>query len=141
MSIPPDGVKILRYSMLKTKNVVFLLFFLCIFTFGSEIVLAEFRKRSKTDFLSRNETKVYANFCTGYYLMREHRWEEAIESFEKALKSNQHAGKIHNFLATCYFQLNKRDEALFHIEKVAQLKPDDFGIHYTLSSHGNGCIS
>jgi tetratricopeptide (TPR) repeat protein len=134
MSIPPDGVKILRYNMLKTKNVVFLLFFLCIFVFGSEIVLAEFRNRSKTDFLSRNETKVYANFCTGYYLMREHRWEEAIESFEKALKSNQHAGKIHNFLATCYFQLNKRDEALFHIEKVAQLKPDDFGIHYTLGS-------
>ncbi len=157
MSISPDGVKILRYRILKTKNYVFLLVFLCIFTFGSELVLAEFGKRSKPDFLPRNEAKVYANFCTGYYLMLEHRWEEAIESFEKALKLNQHAGKIHNFLATCYFQLNKKDEALFHIEKVAQLKPDDFGIHYTLGSiyesegegekavyeyeHAGGCVT
>jgi tetratricopeptide (TPR) repeat protein len=120
--------------MLKTKNIVFSLFFVCIFTFGSEIVLAEFSKRSKTDFLSRNEAKVYVNFCTGYYLMREHRWEEAIESFKKALKSNQHSEKIHNLLATCYFQLNKKDEALFHIEEVARLKPNDFGVHYTLGS-------
>jgi tetratricopeptide (TPR) repeat protein len=157
MSISPDGVKILRYRILKTKNYVFLLVFMCIFTLGSELVLAEFGKRSKPDFLPRNEAKVYANFCTGYYLMLEHRWEEAIESFEKALKSNQHAGKIHNFLATCYFQLNKKDEALFHIEKVAQLKPDDFGIHYTLGSiyesegerekavyeyeHAGGCVT
>ncbi len=120
--------------MLKTKEMVFLLSFVCIFTFGSEIVLAEFSKRGKTDFLSRNETKVYANFCTGYYLMLEHRWEEATESLKKALKSNQHAEKIHNLLATCYFQLNKKGEALFHIEEIAQLKPNDFGIHYTLGT-------
>jgi tetratricopeptide (TPR) repeat protein len=134
MSIFPDAVKISRYSILQTKNIVFLLFFMYIFTFGNEIVLAESGKRSKSSFLSRKETKVYASFCTGYYLMLEHRWEEAIESFEKALESNQHAEKIHNFLATCYFQLNKKDEALFHIEEVARLKPDDFGIHYTLGS-------
>ena len=79
--------------MLKTKYIVLLLSFVCIFTFRSEIVLAEFSKRSKTDFLSCNETKVYANFCTGYYLMLEHHWEEAIESFKKALESNQHTEK------------------------------------------------
>lgn len=46
------------------------------------------------------------------------------------------------FLATCYFQSNNKEEALFHIEKIAQLKPDDFNIHYTLGniyeSKGNG---
>lgn len=122
----------LRMSRHSIKKIVLLLFF--VFTFANEIVLAEFRNRSRNNFFTRNETKVYANFCTGYYLMLEQRWEEAIESLEKALQSSQHTEKIHSLLATCYFQLNKKDKAIFHIEEVARLKPDDFGVHYTLGS-------
>jgi tetratricopeptide (TPR) repeat protein len=58
---------------------------------------------------SDNEPLVYANFCTGFYLMLEQEWEEAIKFFHKALDFNPKAEKIHDLLATCYFKLNKND--------------------------------
>ena len=132
--------------MSKTKTIV-LLFFVFIFAFLSETTLAESRKDSENNFLLHNDTEAYMNFCTGFYLMLDHRWEEAIVFLERTLQSNPNAERIHNYLATCYFQSNKKEKALFHIEKIAQLKPDDFSIHYTLgniyASEGNekGAIS
>ncbi|GJQ58385.1 MAG: hypothetical protein SCALA701_11860 [Candidatus Scalindua sp.] len=81
---------------------------------------------------SDNEPLVYANFCTGFYLMLDQEWEEAIKFFNKALDLNPKAEKIHDLLATCYFKLNNNDLALAHIKKIAQLNPDDFSVHYTL---------
>ena len=132
--------------MSKTKIIVLLLFVYA-FAFLCETTLAESRKNRENDFLLRNGTQAYVDFCTGFYLMLDRRWEEAIVFLEKTLQSNPNAEKIHNYLATCYFQLNKKEKALFHIEKIAQLKPDDFSIHYTLgniyASEGNekGAIS
>ena len=132
--------------MSKTKTVV-LLSFVFIFAFLCETTLAESRKDSENNFLLHSDTEAYMNFCTGFYLMLDHRWEEAIVFFEKTLQSNPNAERIHNYLATCCFQSNKKEKALFHIEKIAQLKPDDFSIHYTLgniyASNGNekGAIS
>jgi tetratricopeptide (TPR) repeat protein len=133
--------------MSKTKTVI-LLFFTFIFAFLCETTLAESRKDSENNFLlHNNDTEAYMNFCTGFYLMLDHRWEEAIVFFEKTLQSNPNAERIHNYLATCCFQSNKKEKALFHIKKIAQLKPDDFSIHYTLgniyASEGNekGAIS
>lgn len=101
--------------------------------FSCEITLAESKGNDKFNSLYNND-RIYANFCTGFYLMLEHRWKEAIKVFKNALEINPQAVKIHNYLATCYFQVDEKDKALFHIEKVAQLKPGDFGIHYTLGS-------
>ncbi len=132
--------------MSKTKTIV-LLFFVFIFAFLCETTLAESRKDGENNFLLHNDTEAYMNFCTGFYLMLDHRWEEAIVFLEKTLQSNPNAERIHNYLATCCFQSNKKEKALFHIEKIAKLKPDDFSIHYTLgniyASEGNekGAIS
>lgn len=124
--------------MSKIKNMIFLLSLVSIFTFGQEITSAEHSKKGKDFSFPRNETNAFANFCTGFYLMLDQRWEEAIESFKKALHATGHPEKIHSYLATCYFQLGEKEEALSHIEKVAQLKPDDFGIHYTLGNMYEG---
>ena len=119
--------------MSKTKTIV-LLFFVFIFAFLCETTLAESREDSENNFLLHNDTEAYMNFCTGFYLMLDHRWEEAIVFLEKTLQSNPNAERIHNYLATCCFQSNKKEKALFHIEKIAKLKPDDFSIHYTLGN-------
>ena len=127
--------------MSRTKTIV-LLSFVFIFAFLCETTSAESRKDSENNFLLHNDTEAYMNFCTGFYLMLDHRWEEAIVFFEKTLQSNPNAERIHNYLATCFFQSNKKEKALLHIEKIARLKPDDFSIHYTLgniyASEGNG---
>ena len=68
--------------MSKTKTIV-LLSFVFIFAFLCETTLAESRKDSENNFLSHNDTEAYMNFCTGFYLMLDHRWEEAIVFFEK----------------------------------------------------------
>ncbi|GAX62355.1 hypothetical protein SCALIN_C29_0144 [Candidatus Scalindua japonica] len=97
--------------------------------------------------MPHNGTGSYVDFCTGFYLMLDHRWEDAIVFLEKILQENPDAERIHNHLASCYFQVDKKEEAIRHIEKIAQLKPDDFSIHYTLgniyASEGNemGAIS
>ena len=129
------------------RKIIILLPFVFAFVFLCETTLAESQKNSRKDFLLRNNTEYYVGFCTGFYLMLDHRWEEAIIFLEKSLLLNPKAERIHNYLATCYFQLDKKEEAILHIEKIAQLKPDDFSIHYTLgniySSEGNekGAIS
>lgn len=116
------------------KKKFFLLFLMFVFAFGCETISGESRSDGKFNSLLQKEAETYANFCTGFYLMLEYRWEEAVEIFKKALQSDPNAEKIHSLLATCYFQLDKKEEALSHIEKVAQLKPNDFGIHYMLGS-------
>jgi tetratricopeptide (TPR) repeat protein len=126
--------------MSKLKIIIFLisvysLSFLC------DAVLAETSKETEHDLLFSDGTQTYVNFCTGYYLMLDRSWEEAIVFLGRALETNPNAERIHKYLATCYFQTKQKEEALSHIGKIAQLKPDDFGIHYTLgniyASEGN----
>jgi tetratricopeptide (TPR) repeat protein len=126
--------------MPKTKIIVLLLF---VFAFAllCETTTAESKRNSENNFLLHNSTESYVDFCTGFYLMQDHRWEEAIVFLKKTLRTNPNAERIHNYLATCYFQSNRKEDAILHIEKIAQLKPDDFSIHYTLgniyASEGN----
>jgi tetratricopeptide (TPR) repeat protein len=132
--------------MPKTKIIILLLL---VFAFAllCKTTFAEPPKNSENNLLLRNSTESYVDYCTGFYLMLDHRWEDAIVFLEKTLRTNPNAERIHNYLATCYFQSNKKEEAILHIEKIAQLKPDDFSIHYTLgniyASEGNakGAIS
>jgi tetratricopeptide (TPR) repeat protein len=119
--------------MRKTK-IIALLSFVFAFAFLCETTLAKSQKNGENDFLLRNSTESYVDYCTGFYLMLDHRWEEAIVFLERSLLSNPNAERIHNYLATCYFQADKKEEAVLHIEKIAQLKPDDFSIHYTLGN-------
>lgn len=121
--------------MWKTKTIVLLLLFI---TFNNTLIceaaLAGQRKENEIDVLLKNDAKTYANFCTAYYLLLESRWEDAAKFFHKVLETSPQASKIHNYLATCYFQLNEKEKALSHAEKVARLSPDDFGVHYTLGN-------
>ncbi len=126
--------------MLKTKIIV-LVSFVFAFAFLCETAFAESQQNSENDYLQCNRTESYVDYCTGFYLMLDQRWEEAIVYLERSLLSNPNSERIHNYLATCCFQADKKKEAILHIEKIAQLKPDDFSIHYTLgnvyASEGN----
>ena len=88
--------------MSKTKIIVFLSFVFAL-TFLCEITHAESPQKSENDFLPHTRTESYVDFCTGFYLMLDHRWEEAIVFLERSLLRNPKAERIHNFLATCYF--------------------------------------
>ncbi len=126
--------------MLTLKNIFFLIsvFFL---VFQCESVLAEPNKEIERELLFSDGMQTYVDFCTGYYLMSDRSWEDAIVFLERALEPNPDAERIHKYLATCYFQIKQKEEAMVHINKIAQLKPDDFSIHYTLgniyASEGN----
>ena len=126
--------------MSKLKIIIFLISVYS-FVFLCETVLAESNKEVQNDLLFSDGTQTYVDFCTGYYLMLDHNWKEAIVFLDRALESNPGAERIHKYLATCYFQTKQKEEALSHIEKIPPLKPDDFGIHYTLgniyASEGN----
>ncbi len=121
--------------------IIVLLPFVFVFALLCETTSAESQDNSENDFLLRNGAESYVDFCTGFYLMLDHRWDDAIVYLERSLLSNPNAERIHNYLATCYFQADKKEAAILHIEKIAQLKPDDFSIHYTLgnvyASEGN----
>lgn len=52
------------------------------------------------------------------------RQEEAIETFQKALKIKE-SGEIYNDLGVCYFNLEKYEEALNCYYKAIKLSPDD----------------
>jgi len=119
--------------MPKTKIIVLLLL---VFAFAllCKTTFAESPKNSDNNFLLHSSTEVYVDFCTGFYLMLDHRWEDAIVFLEKTLRTNPNTERIHNYLATCYFQSNEKEKAILHIEKIAQLKPNDFSIHYTLGN-------
>lgn len=103
-----------------------------LFVLPCESVKAAAPQDENAVMVSEDEPLVYANFCTGFYLMLDHEWEDAIKFFQKALEINPNAEKVHDLLATCYFKLNKNDLALTHIKKIAQLNPDNFAVHYTL---------
>ena len=126
--------------MPKTKNIVLLLLVFA-FALSCKTSFAESHKKSENNFLLHSSAETYVDFCTGFYLMLDRRWEDAIVFLEKTLRTNPNAERIHNYLATCYFQSNEKEKAILHIEKIAQLKPDDFSIHYTLgniyASEGN----
>ncbi|MHC4267692.1 MAG: tetratricopeptide repeat protein [Planctomycetota bacterium] len=115
-------------------KITFFLISVYTFAFLCETVLAESNKEIENNLLFSDGTQTYVDFCTGYYLMWDRNWKEAIVFLERALESNPNAERIHKYLATCYFQTKQKEEALSHIEKIAQLKPDDFSIHYTLGN-------
>ncbi len=122
-------------------KIIFFLISIYSLSFLCGTVLADTNKEIENDLLFSGGTQTYVNFCTGYYLMLDRSWEEAIVFLERALETNPNAERIHKYLATCYFQTKQKEKALSHIGKIAQLKPDDFGIHYTLgniyASEGN----
>ncbi len=122
-------------------KIVFFFISIYSFVFLCETVSAEPNKEIENDLLFSDGTQTYVDFCTGYYLMLDRNWKEAIVFLERALEPNPSAERIHKYLATCYFQTKQKEVALYHINKIAQLKPDDFSIHYTLgniyASEGN----
>lgn len=81
---------------------------------------------------SDSKIKAYANFCVAINMMLKEDWGGAIKYLNRAKELDPASEKIYLYLATCHFQLNQKVAAIAYMEKVAQIKPDDFNIHYTL---------
>lgn len=80
------------------------------------------------------QEKAYSYFCTGYFYMLERNWEDAAHYFEKALQLDNSSEKILRHLTTCYFQSGKNEKAIEFIKKLAEIKPYEFNVHYTLAT-------
>ncbi|MGR3319005.1 MAG: tetratricopeptide repeat protein [Candidatus Anammoxibacter sp.] len=83
---------------------------------------------------SSAEVKAYANYCVAINMMLENNWEEAVKYLARVLESDPLSEKAHLFLSSCYFQLNRKELAIVHLEEASRITPDDFHIHYTLGS-------
>ncbi|HHT9110589.1 MAG TPA: tetratricopeptide repeat protein [Candidatus Brocadiaceae bacterium] len=66
--------------------------------------------------------------------MMERDWENAAAYFEKATLLDRSSERIIRHLATCYFQLGQNEKAIEFIEKLVEIKPLEFGVHYTLAT-------
>ncbi|MDN3514997.1 MAG: tetratricopeptide repeat protein [Candidatus Brocadia sp.] len=88
---------------------------------------------NKNHSLSARE-KAYSYFCAGYFSLLDRDWENAANSFEKALQLDSSSVRTIQHLATCYFQLGKNEESINYIEKLAKIKPDEFSVYYTLAT-------
>lgn len=80
--------------------------------------------------------KAQANFCTGVYYMLGGQWGTAAHFLETAAELQPGEERILQHLAACYFQLEDKDKALRTLERISELRPDEFNIHYLL---GNLC--
>ncbi len=78
--------------------------------------------------------KARSYFCAGYFFMLDRDWENAADSFEKAILFDPSSERIIRHLATCYFQLGKNEKSIYFIEKLAKLKTQEFSVHYTLAT-------
>ncbi|KKO20355.1 MAG: tetratricopeptide repeat protein [Candidatus Brocadia sp.] len=88
---------------------------------------------SAVQFLDVKE-KAYSCFCAGYFFMLESDWENAVINFEKALHCDPSSERIIQHIATCYFQLGKNEKAIDYMKKLADMKPDEFSVRYTLAT-------
>lgn len=76
--------------------------------------------------------EVLSNFCTGYHTLLDGDWDKAGQYFEKALEGDPQSDRFLKYVIGCYMQVGKKEQALKYIEKLAEISPDDFRIHYTL---------
>lgn len=78
--------------------------------------------------------KAQANFCTGVYYMLNDQWRTAAHFFETAAKLQPDEERILHHLAACYFNLENKDRALQTLEKISELRPDEFNIQYLFAN-------
>lgn len=76
--------------------------------------------------------EVLSNFCAGYHTLLDGDWDKAGQYFEKALEGDPQSDRFLKYVIGCYMQVGKKGQALKYIEKLAEISPDDFRIHYTL---------
>ncbi|HLA37073.1 MAG TPA: tetratricopeptide repeat protein [Candidatus Brocadiales bacterium] len=76
--------------------------------------------------------EVLSNFCAGYHALLDGDWDKAGQYFEKALEGDPQSDRFLKYVIGCYMQVGKKGQALKYIEKLAEISPDDFRIHYTL---------
>jgi tetratricopeptide (TPR) repeat protein len=72
---------------------------------------------------SPGETQVL--FDEGLQLMKQEKYEEAVEQFRKALEKDPQQHNIIGNMADAYAKMNKYDEALEFYKKAIAAKPDD----------------
>lgn len=80
------------------------------------------------------QQKAYASFCSGYFFLLDHDWENAATNFEKALLLDRSSERAIRHLAACYFQTGKNEKALHLVEKLAKIKPHEFSVLYSLAT-------
>lgn len=121
---------------IQSFHIYFVLFFLIGFS-GCRNIAVQHDNQPVSDrevqFLDVNE-KAYSYFCAGYFSLLERDWESAVTHFEKALQWDNSAERIIQHIATCYFQLGKHEKAIYYMRKLADIRPDEFVVRYTLAT-------
>ena len=72
-------------------------------------------------------------FDNGNKLYQNGNYQEAISSYEKVLKTEQHSSELYFNLGNCYYKLNKVAPAIFNYEKALLLNPSDSEITNNLA--------
>lgn len=72
-------------------------------------------------------------FDKGNKLYQNGNYQEAISSYEKVLKTEQHSSELYFNLGNCYYKLNKVAPAIFNYEKALLLNPSDSEIQNNLA--------
>ncbi|MGR3310564.1 MAG: tetratricopeptide repeat protein [Candidatus Brocadiales bacterium] len=75
-----------------------------------------------------------ANFCTGVYYMLGKQWRTATHFFETAARLQPNEERILHHLAACYFHTENKNKALQTLEKISELHPNEFNIHYMFAN-------
>ncbi len=76
--------------------------------------------------------EVLFNFCAGYHALLDGHWNKAVQYFEKALEKDPRSERLLKYLVGCYIQMGKKEKSLEYIQRLSEISPDDFRVHYTL---------
>ncbi|HHT9118798.1 MAG TPA: tetratricopeptide repeat protein, partial [Candidatus Hypogeohydataceae bacterium YC38] len=71
-------------------------------------------------------------FNQGNMAYREGKYDEAVESFKKALELNPTDASSHFGLGNSYFLKRNYEKAITHYKEVIKLRPDYAKVHYAL---------
>lgn len=86
------------------------------------------------DALVDDPTNPLLHYNVGDALYKKKNYEEAVNSYEKALNTNdiQLQGKSYYNIGNSYYRLNKYQEAIDYYKKALELNPDDVDAKYNL---------
>jgi len=86
------------------------------------------------DALVGDPTNPLLHYNVGDALYKKKNYEEAVNSYEKALNTNdiKLQGKAYYNIGNSYYRLNKYQEAIDYYKKALELNPDDVDAKYNL---------
>ena len=86
---------------------------------------ARLGKRKRWERSQETLTKAYAHYALGTLHDNEHRFQEAVREFERALAYDDQSSAIHTRLGASYIKLHKFDKAIEELKIAQKLDPAD----------------